>query len=62
MSGTDKDSPAYRRWLHSIGYPYRRDHAPSSWNRQQRREERTKAKQAIRNGDEPTPYHRPYYW
>lgn len=62
MSRTDKDSKEHLEWLYSVGYPYRRDVAPSWWNRAQRRQARTKAKQAMREGREPERYRRPYYW
>lgn len=58
MGKTDKDQPAVRkaRWW---------TRQPTSWNKQTRRHHRARARQAIRNGQEPPPKFRSdreWYW
>ena len=57
MSRTDKDTRhAKRQHWQSV-------FTPSWWNRDQRRREREKARQDMRNGREPQPrYGDEYYW
>ena len=57
MSRTDKDTPDERRKHWQSVY------VPSWWNRAQRRREREKARQDMRNGREPQPrYGDECYW
>ena len=57
MSRTDKDTPRGR-----ARYPWKTG-IPSWWNRDQRRRERERARQDMRNGREPQPrYGDEYYW